>query len=193
MHFYCNCGNRISDTSDFLSYKGYLLADQDEEDYYDAIEQEIKNEKITKDECVSNIVINLGVDYLGRALYQCKDCGRLFIEDESGENFYTFVPEGEINKHVLNSKEGENWKGFLFAEWYDEKPSWMDYNGYIEIMINKSFEKENLCFTNKEAFQKAYYELFERLKEEGIIRSSIMKMNKEWIHNWNLKKSGETK
>lgn len=76
MHFYCTCGNRISDTTDFLSYKAYLLADQDEQDYYDAIEQEVKNEEISREECVDNIMFSLGRKYLGKAMYQCLGCGR---------------------------------------------------------------------------------------------------------------------
>ena len=32
--------------------------------------------------------------------------------------------------------------------------------------------------------EKKYYELFEELKERGIIRSAAMKINKEWIHHW---------
>lgn len=186
MHFYCSCGYRISDTTDFLPYKGYLLADQDEPDYNDAIEEEIMNENITKQECVDNIVISHGLNYWGRAIYQCPDCGRLFIEDACGKSFFTFVPEKEESKQVLLSKDGENWKGFLYADWYDEKPEWLDYPGHIEIRVNKPYE--SLSFTDKNEFEKSYYQLFEKLKEEGILRSAIMKRNKEWIHHWFIDK-----
>lgn len=184
MHFYCTCGNRISDTTDFLSYKAYLLADQDEQDYYDAIEQEVKNEEISREECVDNIMFSFGRKYLGKAMYQCLECGRLFIEDETGRNFYTFVPEGDVNKRILNSVEGEKWKGYLRGEWEDEKADWQEHNGYIWIEVNKSFEP--MYFNDKEEFQKQYYLLFEQLKKEGIIRSAVMKVNKEWGHDWSL-------
>ena len=29
MHFYCKCGKRISDTTDEISYKARMIADQD--------------------------------------------------------------------------------------------------------------------------------------------------------------------
>lgn len=184
MHFYCTCGKRISDTTDFLSYKAHFLADQDLEDYYNAIEQEVKNEGITRDECVSNIVITHGVKYLGRAIYQCEACGRLFIDDENGNNFHVFAPEKEESKRVLLSKEGENWKGFLYAEWYDEKPEWSECNGYIDVNVNRPYK--SVHFNSKEEFEREYYRLFEELKTKEIIRSASMKINKEWVHSWNL-------
>ncbi|WP_338542496.1 hypothetical protein [Paenibacillus tundrae] len=42
MHFYCYCGNRISDTTDYLSYKGYVISDQDEFDFLDEIDRAIE-------------------------------------------------------------------------------------------------------------------------------------------------------
>ena len=43
MHFYCTCGYRISDTTDFLSYKAYILADQDQDDFFDGMEKLIRS------------------------------------------------------------------------------------------------------------------------------------------------------
>ena len=62
----------------------------------------------------------------------------------------------------------------MFGMWQEEYPD----------EVNKSFEP--MYFNDKEEFQKQYYLLFEQLKKEGIIRSAVMKVNKELIHDWSL-------
>lgn len=39
MNFTCSCHTVITDTSDYISYKGYLIADQDYFDLDNAIER----------------------------------------------------------------------------------------------------------------------------------------------------------
>lgn len=42
MNFRCECGQRIHDTTDYLSYKGYLMSDQDQFDLLDEIDDAIE-------------------------------------------------------------------------------------------------------------------------------------------------------
>lgn len=184
MHFYCTCGNRISDTTDFLSNKAAIMANQDEVDFFDAVEREVKDEQITKEECLDRILFHHMGKYLNRNMYQCSMCGRLYVEDTS-YHFHVFVPEGEVNKKLLTSAEGESWKGFLRGDWSDEKSEWRDYQGYIDVNVNTSLQGISF-FHDKEEFQKRYYEMFEQLKQEGIIRSAVMKVNNHWIHHWEM-------
>ena len=182
MHFYCTCGNRISDTTDFLSYKAYFYADQDLEDLTDSIEKEIMNESLSREKCVDNIICGHMFNYNHRNMYLCKQCGRLFVDDLTGKHFHIFAPEGEVNTQLLQSVKGEAWKGFLWAEWIDEKPQWQEYHGYVSASVNVPYG--GFTFDDREAFEKKYYALFEELKLRGIIRSASMKINKEWIHHW---------
>lgn len=184
MHFYCTCGNRISDTTDFLSYKAAIMANQDEQDFFDEIEKEIKDEQITREECVDRVLLQHTGKYLNRNMYQCSQCGRLYVEDAT-YNFHVFAPEGEASKQLLTSVEGEKWKGLLWGEWDDEKPEWREHHGFLEVNTNKPLP--GVIFEDdKEEFQKKYYEMFEKLKQEGVIRSASLKINKQWMHRWDL-------
>lgn len=108
MHFGCSCGQRIHDNADCLPYKAYLLPDQDEGSYCDELEQIIRNESLSLDERVDRAVISLQVRYLSRCIYQCPNCGKLFVDDrdESCRQLHVFLPEGEqdaADKQLLSS------------------------------------------------------------------------------------------
>ena len=70
MHFYCTCGYRISDTSDFLSFKASVLSNQDEEDYVDGIEALVKEESLCPGEQWERIFMEKMLRCLRRNLYQ---------------------------------------------------------------------------------------------------------------------------
>ncbi len=185
MHFYCTCGYRISDTTDFLSYKAYMLADQDQDDFFDGMEKLIKDDSLSREECAERVVIRHANDYLKRNIYQCPQCGRIFIEDneENGFKLHIFAPEGDVNKKLLTSAKDTKWKGFLHAEWNDKKFEWRESHGYIFVNTNVPHD-EDLSFDDKEAFWKRYYELFEELKAEKLIRSALLIENDKWLHSW---------
>lgn len=185
MHFYCKCGKRISDTSDGLSYKASILADQDEGDLFDQIEDCIKNEKLSREKCLDQILLGVLGHYMNRYIYQCQDCGRIYIDDVSG-NLHSFLPEGIINKQLLTSVESGNWKGTLWGEWQDEKREWMTHKGFIEVNCNDEMYKKSLGYDNKEEFEQQYYQIFDELKGKKIIRSASLKINGKRISHWNL-------
>ena len=75
MHFSCQCGNVIHDTSDNLSYKGYIIADQDIDYLIETIE------KLEKPHTQYIGVYDEISKLLRRTVYQCPDCGRVYIEN----------------------------------------------------------------------------------------------------------------
>lgn len=184
MHFWCKCGNRISDTTDFLSYKAHLLADQDDIDYTDGIERAVKNERLSREECTDEIILNLQFHYLQRKMYQCSQCGRIFIEDVSGKVFHVFAPEGTENKRLLTSVEAEAWRGLLHGEWYSDIPEWMERQGYVDAYTNDDSFTHYQEYDSWEELEKGYYALFEKLREAGKIRSALLRNDKEIVHRW---------
>ena len=104
MHFYCPCGNRISDTTDNIPHKAYLLPDQDKISYCAALEQIIQAEHLSVEEKLDQILVRLQGHYLSRCIYQCSCCGRLFVDDTS-YNLHSFLPEAPIDKHLMASSK----------------------------------------------------------------------------------------
>lgn len=95
-------------------------------------------------------------------MYQCPECGRIFIDDIDG-NFHVFVPEETNNKQLLLSVENENWNGFLWGEWVDVKSDWMNHHGYIKVNTNAEPAKKEFVFDNKKEYEKQFYKLRDNL------------------------------
>lgn len=181
MHFWCGCGNRISDTTDMLSYKGYILADQDLDDLYCKIEDAIMSPEPDRKKVVAQFFSDI-ID-IDKTMYQCPKCGRIFIDGEA-RLLNAFRPEeGCTERRLLQSTKGELWQGFLYAEWDDEKPEWSEHHGYVSPIVNIQYNIPG--FDDYDAFVAKYYEVFEELKEKGIIRSAHLKRNRQVLHSWN--------
>ena len=183
MKFLCKCGNIIHDTSDCLSYKGTLIADQDLNEFWDIIEkaEQPHDERI-------DIFLELE-KLMTRNVYQCDSCGMVFIEDQSDK--YKLVmftpctdgtPEPEVSRKLFNSAHMENWKGYLHADWSDKKPEWCEHNGYIFPILN--IKIENTEFDEYEAFEKRFYELFEYLKGLDLITNATLTINGKRAFSW---------
>lgn len=188
MHFYCKCGNRISDTTDFIPYKAHLIADQDFDDLLESIEQ-LMNQVVNNPKVLDKS-INTMYDLLYKAnksVYQCEKCGNLFI-DGKGNTLEAFQPEtDEMNKHLLQSIKGEKWKGFLVAEWNEIKPDWSDAHGHIFIETLTSVKGyETRSFNDYEVFEKSYYDLLEVLTKKEALRRSSLKKDRQLLHEWKI-------
>src|SRR5258708_4381410 len=125
----CPCGHEIHDSTDFLPYKGHILADQDLFDFIDGTVGKIQEvtkafapSRYTPTERAKRID---AIDYSAhtailrytRTIYQCLECGRVFIEDHHGE-LHIFLPApGEPIAPALLSIEGDHWKGPLTGHW----------------------------------------------------------------------------
>lgn len=105
MKFLCDCGKLIVDQTDDLPYKGHLISDQDYNDYFDAIDAAIEkggpsqSDKEKEIECMIIRSINAF-----RSIYQCSNCGTIFINDSEGK-FHLYAPKSIADsKTILQSK-----------------------------------------------------------------------------------------
>lgn len=170
MKFKCPCGHVIGDQTDFLPYKGYLIADQDWEDLFEAVDAPA-TETPRHDWWPS----------LFRTVYQCAECQRLFIEDRDFD-LVCFEPQSEENtEHFLGSIAGPKWKRVLVGRWYDVPVVKTAPKGVIDY---SHFETEQELHNEWDAMEKAYYECFERLKREKILRFALLRKNGDLLHDW---------
>ncbi|MDQ0887984.1 hypothetical protein QFZ81_003072 [Paenibacillus sp. V4I9] len=109
MKFLCECGHAIYDQTDYLSYKAYLISDQDWFSFLDEIDNAIEKTGSTPEDKekalmrIRSIAINLT-----KLVYQCDKCGNIF--------FYNSPPQLEMfrscsdtpNKGLLKSAKGVN-------------------------------------------------------------------------------------
>ena len=192
MHFYCECGECISDVTDHIPNKAHIIADQDWFDLFSKINSEfdiIVNKHDQIEEIIDKIIDLLW--HTSKDIYQCEACGRLYIEDGEG-HFHIYEPVSHIvSKKVLRSIKGEKWQGFLYGDWEDVKPVWRSAHGYIWIECNVEDEPISREYDSFEVFQKAYYELFDKLKKENILQSSQLKRNNKELHYWNIEQDKE--
>lgn len=103
------CGAVIVDQTDFLPYKGYLIPDQTAEDTYEALKTEVVDKlaagQITKEE--AHTQVHVVMDRFIRMVYECRNCGRLFIDDRNHE-LQSYVPESkDAPKELLRNKDSK--------------------------------------------------------------------------------------
>lgn len=179
----CRCGYIFHDNTDFLSFKAHFRADQDTDDFFCQVEDILKNQKLSAEDKAHEILCVADFHYTNRILYQCPECGRLFVEDND-QHYHCFAPEPEETNHrLLESAEGENWKGMLHADWTFPIPEWKEHPGYISVNINAE-ERQYLAFDDYEALRKKFYDLFQKLSGQKKLRSALLRKNQEWIFHW---------
>lgn len=159
----CPCGNPISDSTDFISYKAHLIADQDTED----MESSFGANGIS--------FLNILFKY-SRAIYQCSQCHRLLLLHKDG--LCTFSPdEPKLSQNLLRSVEGERWKRHLRGHWRGGKGEvWWGFG-----VNDEGYETE---FDTWEKVESRYFEVFNRLKSQNILRESFLKKDGETLHQW---------
>lgn len=100
MWIQCSCGHQIKDTDDSISYKARYISDQDWFGVLDNIDSNIQSPEPNKDKlCHDNRKFLLGKV---KNIYQCTDCGRLYIEDSNRE-LREYLPLEEGCGDVLHS------------------------------------------------------------------------------------------
>ncbi|MCM1506505.1 MAG: hypothetical protein NC177_05145 [Ruminococcus flavefaciens] len=172
----CCCGHIISDTTDYISYKGHIIPDQDECDYFDRAEELIKSDNPDKNSLMCDFLYSVN----DKIIYQCTECGRLYIEDNN--KLFCFMPENHNNTKILNSVHGEKWKGFLHAEYNDKKPEWRECKGYVRADVNCPCESIHSDDMNE--ITDGYYRILDELKKAGVIRYATLKINGKIVHEW---------
>jgi len=102
----CHCGATISDSADSLSHKAHLTPDQDLYGVWDGIDDAVidrvaSGELALRDAYVESRRI---ISAPTRLMWQCFDCGRLYIDGPDGK-MHCFVPEtSETEKRILRSR-----------------------------------------------------------------------------------------
>jgi len=163
MKIHCKCGASISDSSDFIYNKGYLVPDQDLED----LQSEIENTK----------EVNLGTIWKhSKTMFQCHECGCLILELNDEYHFFS-ADNPDKSKNALRSVFGEKWKRHLRGNWHNGKGSLWWGSGVKDQGYDFNVE-------DWDDLLKRYYEVFERLKDEDILRDSFLSKDGDMVHKW---------
>lgn len=92
MWFNCACGYRFHDNTDNLPFKGYVLADEDINEFTDSFDKyadaprKTREDKWRRDDICTNSLKMM------RDIYQCPKCGTVYFSDFKGNKLHTFVP-----------------------------------------------------------------------------------------------------
>jgi hypothetical protein len=105
----CHCGATIRDQTDSLPHKGHLIPDQERFPVYDGIDAVIDDVAAGRTDvktAYTRIRNILGT--AARQVYQCKVCGRLFVDDRQHQ-LHAFAPaSAETCKEILRSRDGDD-------------------------------------------------------------------------------------
>ncbi|MGH2515431.1 MAG: hypothetical protein ACRDHP_07230 [Ktedonobacterales bacterium] len=122
-HFRCTCGHRINDQTDFLPYKAHFLPDEDTEaplengvnivvGYIEARERGEEEQFLNEHKHwlksrdlreIVNSLLQPPAFYYGRNMYECEECGRIWMEAKAHANrFESYLPESDA-RGVLRS------------------------------------------------------------------------------------------
>ncbi|WP_238655256.1 hypothetical protein [Paenibacillus piscarius] len=192
MNFRCECGHRIHDNTDNLPYKGYFIADQDQDDLMDEIDAAIEESGPSpQDKEEAAMRIRSLTTRLFKSAYQCSKCGNLFM-DLGPAGLEMFRGVDPVNKNLLQSALGEQWRGHLYGEWKDTIPEWQTSHGTLYNETNVSDPAVESSgggqYGDWGALERDYYELFHELKDRDVIRYSQLKKNGTVLHSWSLPK-----
>ena len=126
----CKCGHVIVDQTDCLPYKGEIIPDKTFYDFFDKISDGIeslveatKNGKrkewieqnfaappypmdLTDAQMIGDIFSNFYNDLIKR-IYQCENCGRIWIQVQNTNNYVPFLPETADWKDILTKNSTE--------------------------------------------------------------------------------------
>jgi hypothetical protein len=102
MHINCECGSRIHDNSDGHSDKARWLPDKEWDGFICALDSLSKIENASPRER-HGAVHELLDRFKFRAMYQCQDCGTVYIDNPSGSELNKFdSSSSENNVRVLS-------------------------------------------------------------------------------------------
>ena len=156
MHFGCRCGYVFHDNTDNLRFKASLLPAQ----FLGRFRELVKRDAAPHTD-KTELYFPL-TDLFFRTMYQCPQCGRLYIEDDDRFSFCVFSPNAQaepgesVNRRLLSAMGGQC--GSVTAYYYDPSPKWRKHPGML--------------FRNqKEAHDPVYYDSFEQMETEFHVLS----------------------
>jgi len=102
----CYCGATIFDQTDDLPHKGHFIPDQEWFATYDGMDNEVIV-PLTEGAIDMEKAFHLSRRVISRAsrlMYQCSECGRLYMDDNSGV-LHCYVPSDDAtSKEILRSR-----------------------------------------------------------------------------------------
>ena len=103
MKINCECGCQILDIADNQSTKALYIPDKAWNGFWDAIDDAIEKSGPTPED-KEKAVMSVRQMSLFRTMWQCPECGQLFIDDQDCK-VHTFKPISEpINKAIPKRK-----------------------------------------------------------------------------------------
>lgn len=99
MKIECECGTVIVDQTDGLPHKGHVFGDKDWFDFWDKIDAAIENPPLAENK--QETVMRIRQSDMSRLVWECHQCGRLYLEDEN-HDLLQYVPANHKNNGVLN-------------------------------------------------------------------------------------------
>jgi hypothetical protein len=105
----CPCGGVVYDQTDNLPDKAYLIPDQERFATLDAMDVVI-DDVIAKraDADTAYIAIRRILGEAARHVYQCRACGRLFVDDRERQLHAFTLKSGDTGKEILKCQNGDN-------------------------------------------------------------------------------------
>lgn len=126
----CKCGHVITDQTDSLPYKASLLRDEVDNEFWDEVHRELKplvEAAESEDSAViasafgelspwfsaaENLQDRISSLYAHRmsTVYECQNCGRLWVQQHDHGRFFSYVPEDGAYGAILAvaPEESEN-------------------------------------------------------------------------------------
>ena len=105
MKFLCECGHKILDITDSVSFKAHIIPDQDWFDLLNEIDKAIEKSGPTeKDKENAAMQIRMYISKLTKTLFQCQNCGNVFFAKKNSDQLEMFRGSNEnVDKNILQS------------------------------------------------------------------------------------------
>ena len=167
----CKCGHMISDSTDFISYKGHLIADQDYYDFFDEIENKEWND-----------ATSAGSKYFNE-VFQCTNCQNIIILRDNKRFDFKSIGSEDDSK-ILNSYLNEKWLGMISANFR---------NGKGEINWHTNMESGFRQELSLLELKNTYFRKFKELVNLKILRHSFLRIDGEIEHDFDFKNEAARK
>ncbi len=101
MKIECKCGHLIVDSTDNLTYKGHIIADQNLDVIRDLIDSAIESGGESAKEKEASCM-NVRNNFTTRFIWQCTSCNRIYI-DNANRDLVCFMPESDKSSDILKA------------------------------------------------------------------------------------------
>ncbi len=110
MKIECRCGRMIIDQTDCLPHKAHLIPDQEWFQVHDDLDSELVDRLVDNslDRDTAYMKSRMILTRASRLMWQCRACGRLYIDDRDGKPQCYVPATDETEKAILEGHGGED-------------------------------------------------------------------------------------